>query len=169
MNVFARFYDRTIKTNEINPETGLPEFKEVCYCEIRIKNNTTDIVDQPATDEKKQIFFKEYQHYLLAKEKEQAGTKLSLFAHLSAKDIEMLKSRGIFTVEDFNALSKEKAESLNLLAEWQKTSDFLSVYKNMAVLEKLRAENKKLQKEIKALKAKELENKSTTKGASSCK
>ena len=169
MNVFARFYDRTIKTNEINPETGLPEFKQVCYCEIRIKNNTTDIVDQPATEEKKQIFFKEYQHYLLAKEKEQAGTKLSLFAHLSAKDIEMLKSRGIFTVEDFNALSKEKAESLNLLAEWQKTADFLAVHKNMALMKQLQDENKKLQKEIKMLKTKNQALKSKKEEQNLCK
>lgn len=152
MNVFARFYDRSIKTNKMDEKTGLPIFKEVCFCEVKIKNNTTDIVDQPATQEKIQTFHKEYQHYLLAKEKEKQGTPLSLFAFFSRQDIEALKLRGVFTLEDFSALTPEKVEDLNLLPELKKVDEFLKVYKNQALFEELKKENTRLKKQIQKLK-----------------
>ena len=43
--VAARFYDRAVKTGEVG-ENGLPKFKLVCFCEIRIKDNTSEIYDQ---------------------------------------------------------------------------------------------------------------------------
>ena len=49
--VAARFYDRAVKTGEVG-ENGLPKFKLVCFCEIRIKDNTSEIYDQPASEEK---------------------------------------------------------------------------------------------------------------------
>ena len=83
MNVFAKFYDRMVKTDQINQKTGLPIFKEVCFVEVRIKNNSTDVVDQPATQENIRRFAPQYQLYLQSKEKEKKGTSLSLFAFLT--------------------------------------------------------------------------------------
>ena len=48
--VAARFYDRVVKTGEIDAN-GLPKFRLTCFCEIRIKDNTSEVYDQPATAE----------------------------------------------------------------------------------------------------------------------
>ena len=154
MNVFAKFYDRTIKTNDINPETGLPVFKEVCFVEIRIKNNMTDVVDQPATPEKIARFKAEYQHYLDAKEKAKSGTPLNIFAFLSPLEIATLNAHGLYTLEEFVGLKRVEAEDLALLNEWEKAQSFLKIHQNQQMVENLKAENEALKKEIEALKIK---------------
>lgn len=115
-NVFARFYDRVVKTDEIT-KTGLPVFKTVCYCEIRIKDNTTEIYDQPATEEKYKRFPIEYAQYQLSRKKAEKGTPLEQFAFLTAAEIVSCKYRGIFTVEDLAALDIEHAKELGLIKE----------------------------------------------------
>jgi len=49
--VVARFYDRTIKTEKLDAH-GFPVFAEVCFCEIRLKDNVSEVFDQPATIDK---------------------------------------------------------------------------------------------------------------------
>ena len=151
--LFAKFYDRLIKTNETNPKTGLPIFKEVCFVEVRIKNNMTDIVDQPATQEKIRQFPREYQLYLASKEKLKEGTDLKMFAHFSPKDVATLNAHGIFSVEEFVALSEEKAIDFGLHSEWQKAKTFLSLSKNQADMTRLEAEISTLKEENERLKA----------------
>lgn len=152
MNVFARFYDRLVKTNDINPQTGLPQFKEVCFVEIRIKNNMTDVVDQPATPEKIARFKAEYQLYLNAKEKTKNGTDLKAFAFLTPLEIASLNMHGIYTVEEFSSLDKNKVLDLGLQEEHEKAQSFLRVNKNHTLLKELEEENARLKKEISALK-----------------
>ena len=65
-NVFARFYDRAVKTDAVD-ENGLPVYEKVLYCEIRIKDNR-DIYDQPATEDKIRLYPNEYDFYLKNKE-----------------------------------------------------------------------------------------------------
>lgn len=161
--LFAKFYDRLIKTNETNPKTGLPQFKEVCFVEIRIKNNMTDIVDQPATQEKIRQFPAEYQLYLKSKENLKEGTALNLFAYFSPKDVATLNAHGIFSIEAFIALSKEKVIDLGLLSEWEKAKHFLKVLKNDSLVYDLEQKIKLLEEEIKVLK----EQSKSTKTASS--
>ena len=38
--IFARFYDRTVKTGRIDKH-GFPVFENVCFCEIRLKDNNS--------------------------------------------------------------------------------------------------------------------------------
>ena len=73
--VAARFYDRAVKTGEVG-ENGLPKFKLVCFCEIRIKDNTSEIYDQPASEEKIRRFPAEYARYQLGKKQVVDGTPL---------------------------------------------------------------------------------------------
>lgn len=167
MNVFAKFYDRMIKTDAVNPQTGLPIFKEVCFVEIRIKNNTTDVVDQPATEEKKRRFQAEYQLYLQSKEKEKAGTPLSVFAFLTLSEQETLKSHGIFTIEEFVSLPEERVADLSLNEEFQKAKEFLEVYKNQQLVSKLKEEISSLKQEIFALKSKLVSRKRQVKNKNS--
>lgn len=50
-DIVARFYDRSVKTDEVTKD-GFPVFKNVCFVEIRIKDNPSEIYDQPATKDK---------------------------------------------------------------------------------------------------------------------
>lgn len=115
-NVVARFYDRTIKTADID-ERGLPIFKTICYCEIRIKDNTTEVFDQPASKDKIERFPLEYARYQLSKKQVETGTLLEQFAFLTLSEIERCKHRGIFTVEALADLSDEHANELGLETE----------------------------------------------------
>ncbi len=150
--LFAKFYDRLIKTNEINPSTGLPIFKEVCFVEIRIKNNMTDIVDQPATADKIRQFPTEYQHYLHSKQQVKDGTDLKVFAFLSPKEVASLNAHGIFTLESFIALEKQKVQDLQLETEWQKAKDFIRLNKSGFDITALEAEIATLKLENERLK-----------------
>ena len=68
----VRFYDKSIKTDKFN-DNGIPIFKLVCYCEIRIKDNTTEVFDQPASQDKIDRFPVEYARYQLVKQKSLEG------------------------------------------------------------------------------------------------
>ena len=115
-NVAARFYDKAVKTSEVT-ENGLPVFKNVTYVEIRLKDNSTEVFNQPATQEKIKRFPKEYALYKLSKEQAKDGTPLEQFSFLSAAEIATCKNRGIFTVEALADLDFEKVNSLGLQNE----------------------------------------------------
>lgn len=115
-NVAARFYDKAVKTSEVN-ENGLPIFKNVTYVEIRIKDNNTEVFNQPATEEKIKRFPKEYALYKMSKEQAKDGTPLEQFSFLSAAEIATCKARGVFTVEALAELDFAKVNSLGLQNE----------------------------------------------------
>ena len=114
--VIARFYDRAVKTDTLSSD-GLPKFKLQCFCEIRIKDNNSEVYDQPATEEKIRRFPAEYARYCLAKKQVESGTPLEQFAFLDAAEIASLKLRGIHTVEDLTHLDNFHAEELDLTKE----------------------------------------------------
>ena len=115
-NVAARFYDKAVKTSDVS-ENGLPIFKNVTYIEIRLKDNSTEVFNQPATEEKIKRFPKEYALYKLSKEQAKDGTPLEQFSFLSAAEIATCKNRGVFTVEALAELDFDKVNSLGLQNE----------------------------------------------------
>ncbi len=155
----ARFYDRSVKTDAVDAH-GFPVFKEVCFCEIRIKDNNSEVFDQPASEEKKKRFPVEYARYQLAKKQVEKGTPLEQFAFLTASEIESLKSRGIFTVEALAALAEEKAAALGIARERELAAKFMAQAAGNKALadwqkaeEKYKARIKKLEDEVAALRA----------------
>ena len=140
----VRFYDKAIKTDKLS-DNGIPVFKSVCYCEIRIKDNTTEVFDQPATKDKIERFPIEYARYQMMKEKTIQGTPLEMFAFLSATEIETCKYRGIFTVEALAELTVEQAQNLQLLNEYKMAQKFVLLSKNINDVSKL---EKKYQNQI---------------------
>ena len=66
-NVAARFYDKAVKTTAVN-DNGLPIFKNVTYVEVRLKDNNTEVFNQPASPDKIRRFPHEYALYKMAKE-----------------------------------------------------------------------------------------------------
>ena len=122
--IAARFYDRTVKTGQYNQD-GLPVFKTICYCEIKIKDNTTEIFDQPATQDKIERFPLEYARYQMSKKQVQKGTPLEQFAFLTVAEIEACKYRGIFTIEALSEMSNEHTKNLGLLKERELARQFI--------------------------------------------
>ena len=123
--VIAKFYDRLIKTDQTTKD-GLPIFKSICYCEIRLRDNTSEVFDQPADADKINRFPVEYARYQLSQTKAKEGTPLEEFAFLRAQEIEACKYRGIFSIEALADLSDEHAKELGLKDESLKASQFIS-------------------------------------------
>lgn len=115
-NVVARFYDKAVKTDMLN-DKGFPIFKNITYIEIRLKDNSSEVFNQPATAEKIKRFPNEYALYKQTKEQAQKGTPLEQFAFLNAAEIATCKNRGVFTVEHLAELDFEKVNSLGLQNE----------------------------------------------------
>ena len=162
----VRFYDKTIKTDKLD-DNGIPIFKTVCYCEIRIKDNTTEVFDQPATQDKIERFPMEYARYQLVKQKPVEGTPLEMFAFLTSDEIETCKYRGIFTLEALADISKDQADKLHLNKEWKLAKKFLDYGKKLKNITDVEAVQNKYQTQIAQLedKIKELsKNKTRRKG-----
>ena len=156
--VFARFYDRAIKTSEVS-ENGLPKFANKTFVEIRVKDNA-DVFNQPASEEYMRRFPVEYNRYLLEKKQVEDGTPLNMFAFLTAAQYETCKTRGIFTVEVLASIEDERAKALGLVEEKALANKFIEGAKgNKAISDfakkekEYKAKIKKLEEEIKALKA----------------
>lgn len=124
-NVAARFYDKAVKTEELTPN-GLPIFKNVTYVEIHLKDNSTEVFNQPASEEKIKRFPREYAIYKMAKEKVKDGTPLNQFAFLTAAEVATCYNRGVMTVEELAALPKEKTIDLGLVNEAEAAKKFMA-------------------------------------------
>lgn len=125
LNVAARFYDKAVKTEELTPN-GLPIFKNVTYVEIHLKDNSTEVFNQPASEEKIKRFPREYAIYKMAKEKVKDGTPLNQFAFLTAAEVATCYNRGVMTVEELAALPKEKTIDLGLVNEAEAAKKFMA-------------------------------------------
>ena len=150
-NVAARFYDKAIKTQEVT-DSGLPIFKNVTYVEIRLKDNNTEVFNQPASAEKIKRFPREYALYKLAKEKVKDGTPLEQFAFLSAAELATCKNRGIFTVEELAKLTADKVQDLGLRNEHDLAVIFVKKAKSNKELADFVNKEEKYKSEIEFLK-----------------
>lgn len=126
-------------------------FENVTFVEIRMRNNYTDVYDQPVDPEKIRRFPLEYQRYQLERKQIKDGTPLNQFAFLDAAQIDTLKVRGIFTVEVLAELSEEKAAQLNVVREHELAAKFLANAKDNKVLLEWQEQEKTYQDEIKKL------------------
>lgn len=152
-NTCVRFYDRIEQTGNKKAD-GLPELREVCYVEIRFKDNITEIYDQPADEEKKRRYPVEYARYQMMKKQSVEGTPLNMYAFLTSMQQESLKLHGIFTVEALIALPKDKIQLLGIEKEYDEAVKFMDRAKNNGSI----AEWQKKEEEYKT-KISQLENK----------
>lgn len=160
-NVRARFYDKAVKTDKTTAN-GLPIFKNVTYVEIRLKDNNTEVFNQPASADKIKRFPKEYSMYQAAKKQMEEGTPLNQFAFLTAAEIATCGNRGIFTVEALAGLDADKARGLGLANEHHlaelfvkaaKSADAVAIFARKEAdylnkIEKLECENNELKQII---------------------
>ena len=152
-NVMARFYDKAVKTQKVS-STGLPIFKNVTYVEIRLKDNNTEVFNQPASAEKIRRFPKEYALYQMSKEKIKEGTPLDQFAFLSVAEVATCKNRGVFTVEDLANLDNEKVQKLNLENEHELAKVFVKTAQNNTKISAFVKQKEEYQEKIKSLQEK---------------
>lgn len=150
-HVIARFYDKPVKTGEMN-KNGLPKIRMETFVEIRIQNNS-DIVDRVAQESDFARFPQEYAFYQKEKKQVENGTALTQFAFLDASQIETCKYRGIFTVEELAALEDDKAASIGLKEEKDLAEKFLSAQKNNELINDFSQKEKKYLQQIEQLKA----------------
>ena len=148
--IVARFYDRAVKTGVLSAD-GLPKFKNVCFCEVRIKDNMSEIYDQPADEDKIKRFPVEYARYKQAKKETENGTPLEQFAFLNAAEIESLKLRGIFTVEALSELSDDKVEELELVDEKSLAIKFIKRARGTLTLSVWQQQENEYKQKIKTL------------------
>lgn len=159
-NVFATFYDKVIKTDQVK-ENGMPIFEEKTYIEIRITDDN-DVVNRLAEDDDKIRFPTAYQRYLNSKNHKQDGTPLNQYSFLTAIQLANCRCCSIETVEQLATISDDKAKFFDLLDERAAAKKFLENAKSFSEkeqkfkdeIEELKVENEKLRDEIKALKDK---------------
>lgn len=125
--VVARFHDKAVKTSDVD-KNGIPVVVKKTYVEIRIRDNNTEVFDQPATEDHKRRFAAEYERYKL-EEKQIEGTPLNKFAFLDVDEIETLKYHGIFTLEVLSQIGDERAKSFGLEELKEKAISFIEVNK----------------------------------------
>ena len=148
--VFAEFYDKAVKTDEVN-DKGLPVFITKTYVRIQTKDNH-DVFDQPAKDEHIKRFPVEYNRYLLGKKEIENGTPLNQFAFLTVQQLESCKHHGIFTIERLAELNDEYTQALDLMAERDAAQKFIAISKNNTVIADFAKKEKAYKAEIKQLK-----------------
>lgn len=148
--VSARFYDRTVKTDCLDAQ-GFPVFAEVCYCEIRLKDNVSEIFDQPASIDKIRRFPQEYALYQHQRKQASTGTPLEQFAFLSKPEIESLKVRGIFSVESLSALDDTKANTLGVIKAREQARKFIEQAKDNHCIEQWRKKEEQYLAKISSL------------------
>ncbi len=149
--VVAEFYDKVIKSDEVN-DKGLPVFKTRTYVRIRTKDNS-DVFDQPAGNEYKQRFAIEYNRYMMGKKEIQTGgTPINQFAFLSAEQIEACKFCGVYTIEKLVEMPEDQINMLNLNNECEAAKKFLAMNKNNKIIDEFEKKEKEYLEEIESLK-----------------
>lgn len=159
--VFARFYNKQIRTGEFD-EHGLPVFATRVYVKIRVLNSF-DEVDRLAERQDMTRFRAEYNKFLTEEERAKQGTPLNMFAFLSPAQIECCHIKDIYTVEELSKLDKERSASYGLTSEVEAAKKFLSFSKNNKAIAEANKKIAELEKQVAALKA-ENEELKTLKG-----
>ena len=149
--VFARFFDKWVKTGKIQ-DNGLPEYKERCYVEIRVKNSN-DVPVRPADENDIRRFSKEYAFYKAKKEKRKEGTPLNQFAFLSVPQLDACEMKGICTIEQLAGLTDEQAKELNICDAKELAIKFLEMAKGNNIVAEYKEKIKQLEGRIETLEA----------------
>lgn len=97
--LLVRFFMKSKQNNAASAEQGRPIFKEVEYCEIRVRGNRDPQACRPATYADKQRFPRHYDAFLKRVELPEEGTPLAEWPQISRSQVEELSFVNIKTVE----------------------------------------------------------------------
>lgn len=103
--LLVRFFYKTAEDKALTASEGRPMFKEVEYCEIRIRGNRDAQACRPATFADKKRFPRHYEAFQKRVELPEEGTPLSEWPQISRSQIEELSFSSIKTVEHLSLAS----------------------------------------------------------------
>lgn len=97
--LLVRFFIKARQNKEATAEQGRPIYKDVEYCEIRVRGNRDPQACRPATYADKQRFPRHYDAFKKRVELPEEGTPLSEWPQISRSQVEELSFVNIKTVE----------------------------------------------------------------------
>jgi len=103
--LLVRFFYKSSEDKAQTEIEGRPMFKEVEYCEIRIRGNRDAQACRPATHADKNRFPRHYEAFKKRVEMPEEGTPLAEWPQISRSQIEELSFAGIKTVEQLSLAS----------------------------------------------------------------
>lgn len=136
---------------EASVEKGMRVGRQVPYVEIRFPGDKTKIVRRPVTDEDKQRWPRQWEHFEKTGKPSLEGFPIEDVPSFTRGDVQMFKSNGIATLEQLAAI-----EDGNLPGMWRKYRDtaraMIKTAKDTKVATKLEKENSDLRAQIDDLK-----------------
>lgn len=103
--LLVRFFMKPKQDNSATAEQGRPIFKDVEYCEIRVRGNRDPQACRPATYADKKRFPRHYEAFKQRVEMPEEGTPLAEWPQISRSQVEELSFVSIKTVEQLAEVS----------------------------------------------------------------
>lgn len=152
----VKFYKKASLNKFKSEKEGRQIFEDVERIKIKIPGDNTSVVDRVVTAEDKVRFASRYENFIKNNEEKLEGTAIMLLPGISDSDVHNCKAMQVETVEQLSGLQERYINQLNngrILVK--KANKFLEGEKYSGKLEheidKLKADNKKLQMQLEAL------------------
>ena len=119
--LYVTFYKKPQENAFLSNINGRPIFEDVVFCRIIAPGDSLAIPDAPATEEQKQRFPLQWQHFLNTggNEETTSGTPLSSWPQLTRSQVEELRAMKFFTVEQVANASDQQISKIGMLAGMQ--------------------------------------------------
>lgn len=149
----ALFYWEVREDDAESKKTGKPVFKKVAYVKIISPGNRNEVPVFRATEKYQQQYPKEWAAFISGKEIEEEGYPISEWSQATRTQAALLASERIHTVEALAEIPDVNLTKIGpgMLTLKHKAQVHLSNLAGEADLQKMAAENKKLETRIKEL------------------
>jgi len=152
----VKFYKKAKLNKFKSDKEGRQIFEDVERIKIKIPGDNTSEVDREVTAEDKLRFASRYENFLKNNEAKLDGTDIMLLPGVSDADVHNCKAMKVETVEQLSGLQERYIKQLTNGRDLvKKAHKFLEGEKYSGKLEleldKLKADNEKLQKQVEAL------------------
>lgn len=153
-NLAVKFYDRLVLNNYKSEKEGRPVHETVLYCSIIVPGVTPQMVDEKATNNHKERFWKQWANYQRGQSEKVEGTPVTEWSSLPRTRAEDLKHMHFITVEQIAAASDTQCQAIGPdgITLRTKARMYIATAKDGAAAEKAAADNEALRNENQLLK-----------------
>jgi len=116
-NMLAIFYTKALHNAQKSTETGRPFYDDVVFVRIHPPGERLNIVDRPATATDKQRFPTQWMQFSQNKQQVPDGTPIDLLYPSHPSVGALLRSNGVYTVEQCAELSGPAIDSIGMGAQ----------------------------------------------------